>query len=64
MAEEVGLTIASALVGTAATDASLGLDRHWRNLRVHDANDWRFAKVGAWRLDGTPPGKPFRRLLR
>ncbi|WP_010543636.1 SfnB family sulfur acquisition oxidoreductase [Sphingomonas elodea] len=70
LAEEVGLAIASALfplVGTASTDASLGLDRHWRNLRVHsvhDANDWRYVQVGDWVVHGRAPGKPLRALAR
>ena len=65
-AEEVGLAIASdlfALTGSSSTDADLGLDRHWRNLRthsVHDANQWRYQQVGAWRVNGTAPGRPVR----
>lgn len=70
LAEETGLSIASslfALVGTASTDAALGLDRFWRNLRVHsvhDANDWRYAQVGDWVVNGVPPRKPVRALAK
>jgi len=67
LAEEIGLAAASdlfALVGTASTDAALGLDRYWRNLRVHsvhDANDWRFAQVGDWEINRVAPRKPLRK---
>jgi SfnB family sulfur acquisition oxidoreductase len=67
LAEHVGLDIASdlfALTGSAATDASLGLDRHWRNLRVHsvhDANQWRYQQVGNWRVNAVAPGLPVRK---
>lgn len=66
-AEDVGLEIASelfALTGSASTDAAQALDRHWRNLRthsVHDANQWRYHQVGAWRVNGTAPSLPRRR---
>lgn len=58
---EVALQVASDLftfVGASATKAELGLDRYWRNLRVHtlhDANWWKYSQVGAYALDGTPP---------
>lgn len=51
LAEQVGIAIATALfalVGTASTEASLSLERHWRDLRihsVHNAHDLRFAKL-------------------
>lgn len=70
LAEEIGLAAASelfALTGSATTDAALGMDRHWRNIRthsVHDANQWRYAQVGGWRVNGTAPGKPRRALLQ
>jgi SfnB family sulfur acquisition oxidoreductase len=68
LAEDVALAAASdlfALTGSTSTDAMLGMDRHWRNIRthsVHDANQWRYAQVGAWRVNGTVPAKP-RRVL-
>jgi alkylation response protein AidB-like acyl-CoA dehydrogenase len=68
--EDVGIAIASdlfALSGSSSTDADLDLDRHWRNLRthsVHDANQWRYHQVGAWRIKRTAPGRPVRTVLR
>ncbi len=67
-AEDVSVEIASelfALLGTSASDESLGLDRHWRNARVHsvhDANQWRYHASGNWFLNTVAPGKPVRRL--
>lgn len=67
-AEDVAIEIANeliALLGSSATDESLGLDRHWRNARVHtvhDANQWRYFAAGNWFLNGIAPGKPARRL--
>lgn len=66
-AEDVSVEIASelfALLGTSASDESLGLDRHWRNARVHsihDANQWRYHASGNWFLNQIAPGKPVRR---
>lgn len=54
-----------AVLGSSATDAALGLDRHWRNARthtVHDANQWRYHSVGDNFLTGARPGKPLRKL--
>lgn len=58
---DVALNTATELfsfAGASATRGELGLDRFWRNLRVHtlhDANWWKYAHVGAHALDGTPP---------
>lgn len=58
---EVALQIATDLFsfcGASSTRSELGLDRYWRNLRVHtlhDANWWKYAQVGAYVLDGTAP---------
>lgn len=67
-AEDVSVEIAGelfALLGTSASDETLGLDRHWRNARVHsihDANQWRYHASGNWFLNGIAPAKPVRRL--
>ncbi len=67
-AEDVSVEVSSelfALLGTSAADQSLGLDRHWRNARVHsihDANQWRYHASGNWFLNGVAPSKPVRRL--
>ncbi len=67
-AEDVSVEIANdlfALLGTSASDESLGLDRHWRNARVHtihDANQWRYYAAGNWFLNQVAPAKPARRL--
>lgn len=51
------------LAGTRATLAVHGLDRHWRNARVHTLHDpvrWKFFHVGNWYLNGThPPRHPW-----
>lgn len=58
---DIALQIATDLFtfcGASSTRSQLGLDRYWRNLRVHtlhDANWWKYAQVGAYALDGTPP---------
>jgi SfnB family sulfur acquisition oxidoreductase len=65
-AEDTAIEIASAvfaLSGSSATDAALGLDRHWRNARthsVHDANDWRYHAAGDFLLNNALPKKPVR----
>jgi SfnB family sulfur acquisition oxidoreductase len=46
------------LTGTSATDAALGLDRHWRNGRVHTAHDpvrWKIQHLGRWTLNRVLP---------
>ena len=51
------------LAGTRSTLAVHGLDRHWRNARVHTLHDpvrWKFFHVGNWYLNGThPPRHPW-----
>ena len=65
--EDVSLEISNelfALIGTASTDESLNLNRHWRNARTHtahDANQWRFHEVGNFLLNRIAPGKPLRK---
>lgn len=46
------------LAGTASTDRALGLDRFWRNARVHTLHDpvrWKYAIVGDYYLNGRRP---------
>jgi SfnB family sulfur acquisition oxidoreductase len=58
---EVSLQIATEILevaGSSATDASLGLDRHWRNARTHTLHDparWKLHQVGAFVLSGQLP---------
>ena len=51
------------LGGTRSTLAAHGLDRHWRNARVHTLHDpvrWKFYHVGNWYLNGEhPPRHPW-----
>jgi SfnB family sulfur acquisition oxidoreductase len=51
------------LAGTRATLAQHGLDRHWRNARVHTLHDpvrWKFYHIGNWYLnDAHPPRHPW-----
>lgn len=51
------------LAGTRSTLASHGLDRHWRNARVHTLHDpvrWKFFHVGNYYLnDAHPPRHPW-----
>ncbi len=51
------------LAGTRSVLAANGLDRHWRNARVHTLHDpvrWKFFHVGNWYLNGThPPRHPW-----
>ncbi len=60
-ATEISLQATNALfelVGEDAASARLGLDRHWRNARVHTLHDpvrWKFYAVGNWYLNGKPP---------
>ncbi len=46
------------LAGTRSTLAEHGLDRHWRNARVHTLHDpvrWKFYHVGNYYLNGAHP---------
>lgn len=46
------------LAGTRSTLAEHGLDRHWRNARVHTLHDpvrWKFYHVGNYYLNGVNP---------
>jgi SfnB family sulfur acquisition oxidoreductase len=46
------------LAGTRSTLAEHGLDRHWRNARVHTLHDpvrWKFYHVGNYYLNGVHP---------
>lgn len=60
-AQEVSVQIATdvlELAGTSAADASHGLDRHWRNVRVHTLHDparWKHHHIGNHTLNGTNP---------
>ncbi len=51
------------LAGTRATLQQHGLDRHWRNARVHTLHDpvrWKFYHIGNWYLNDThPPRHPW-----
>jgi SfnB family sulfur acquisition oxidoreductase len=51
------------LAGTRSTLAQHGLDRHWRNARVHTLHDpvrWKFFHVGNYYLnDAHPPRHPW-----
>ena len=46
------------LAGTRSTLAEHGLDRHWRNARVHTLHDpvrWKFHVIGNHALNGIKP---------
>lgn len=46
------------LAGSQSTLAEHGLDRHWRNARVHTLHDpvrWKFHAIGNYYLNDTPP---------
>ena len=46
------------VTGARATNASVALDRHWRNLRtqsLHDPLDYKLHELGEWALNGTAP---------
>ncbi|MES2483195.1 MAG: SfnB family sulfur acquisition oxidoreductase [Pseudomonadota bacterium] len=48
-----------ALTGARATQARLGLDRHWRNARTHTLHDplrWKLFHLGNYYLNGVEPG--------
>lgn len=62
---DVALRMASDLFefgGAGAANRTLGLDRIWRNLRVHtlhDASWWKYAQIGEYALSGKlPPPLP------
>ena len=61
LAQELAVEIASGvleLAGTSATDARHGLDRHWRNVRVHTLHDparWKYVHIGNHLLNGVMP---------
>ena len=56
-----GLRAANTLLelgGAGATDRAEGLDRYWRDLRVHTLHDpvrWKYHWIGAWHLNGRVP---------
>ncbi len=58
---EVALLAGSKLIelgGSRASLAELGLDRHWRNARVHTLHDpvrWKYHAVGNYYLNGRLP---------
>lgn len=58
---EAAVGIAEALfdvAGSSATRAAHGLDRHWRNARVHTLHDpvrWKLHLLGNYRLNGVAP---------
>ncbi|MND85633.1 Dibenzothiophene desulfurization enzyme C [compost metagenome] len=60
-----GLEICSKVfevTGARATQASVGLDRHWRNLRtqsLHDPLDYKLHELGEWALNGQLPTPTF-----
>lgn len=60
-AAEAGLAISSGLfdqTGAGATLSGLGMDRFWRNIRVHslhDPLDQKRQALGAWLLNGSYP---------
>ncbi|MGH1561211.1 acyl-CoA dehydrogenase family protein [Mumia sp. DW29H23] len=62
-AQEVGPQVATDVVelaGTSGADERHGLDRHWRNVRVHSLHDparWKYVHLGRHLLDGTAPPK-------
>ena len=46
------------LAGTKSTLARYGLDRHWRNARVHTLHDpvrWKYHLIGNYYLNGVNP---------
>ena len=50
------------LVGSRGVNRSLGLDRHWRNLRtlsLHDPDSRKIEALGAWGLSGQLPEPDF-----
>ena len=63
LSTEIALAAGSTLfelAGSQATLAEHGLDRHWRNARVHTLHDpvrWKYHAIGAYRLNGTLPAR-------
>lgn len=61
LSQELAIEIANGvleLAGTSATDEKYGLDRHWRNLRVHSLHDparWKYVHIGNHFLNAVPP---------
>ncbi|RWX74979.1 SfnB family sulfur acquisition oxidoreductase [Neorhizobium lilium] len=48
------------LAGSAATRSRHGLDRHWRNARVHTLHDpvrWKYHLIGNYELNGVLPAR-------
>lgn len=64
-ASRQGLELCSRLfevTGARSTHASLGLDRHWRNLRtqtLHDPLDYKLHELGDWALNQALPTPTF-----
>ncbi len=55
------------LLGPAALDQRLGLDRHWRNARTHSLHDvvrWKYANAGDYFLNGRMPSSLGFDLIR
>ena len=63
LSTEISLAAGSTLfelAGSQATLAEHGLDRHWRNARVHTLHDpvrWKYHAIGAYRLNGALPAR-------
>jgi alkylation response protein AidB-like acyl-CoA dehydrogenase len=61
LAHRAGLEVSSQLfelTGARSTSARLGLDRYWRNARVHtlhDPVDYKMRDIGRYRLEGRAP---------
>lgn len=61
LSHRAGLEVSSQLfelTGARATSGRLGLDRFWRNVRVHtlhDPIDYKLRDLGRWALDGHVP---------
>jgi len=61
LAHRAGLAVTSQLfelTGARSTSERLGLDRFWRNVRVHtlhDPVDYKLRDLGRHRLDGRVP---------
>ena len=63
LSTEISLAAGSTLfelAGSQATLAEHGLDRHWRNARVHTLHDpvrWKYHLLGNWVLNGKRPAR-------